>query len=518
MITIENTSNINNISDIKISELTPMEMEKVLNEYVGNSNITDSFVTQMFSEGITPTVNIKDLKQWLSSPEEYQKELENLATYYYITNSSVFQLYDLAEVLPTLNYKTLVEDKDNDYEANKILIKKVLKKTKHKQLTRDLVTQTIASGTLCGMWIGGKKNPYLFVFNDLEYVFPAYIKNGEWVLWLDLSWFDKMTEFQREFMIENLSPHVTESDYQAYKNNPQDIRYMDLPLEYTVCIKTHTLYRNQRFGLPWGTQSFLDNIHKEKLKDLEKSISNKVINSVAVFKMGNDIFTDDKIAAKKSKTYRGVKTALQQNNQDGVTVIGIPHWTNLDFPTIKTDGLDPKKFESINDDLNTASNGVMNIINGKSNYSTGKLSMEIMYRKIAILLEQIEEQVYQKLINIILKKKDKDNYSIEYDKQAPLSSKEQLAALEKLNASFGFSLKAVIDRIDGIDFEQYVTDSLYEQEELKLSERIKPYASSYTSTVDGNSGGAPTVDDSTNPSTEQTKTGDGNNNPKPSTS
>ena len=160
-------------------------MEKVLNEYMGNSDMTDSFVTQMFNDDITPTASAKDLKQWMSNPEEYQKELENLAIYYYITNSSVFQLYDLAEVLPTLNYKMIVEDSDDNYEANKTSIKKALKKAKHKQLTRDLITQTIASGTLCGMWIGGKKNPYLFVFNDLEYVFPAYIKNGEWVLWLD---------------------------------------------------------------------------------------------------------------------------------------------------------------------------------------------------------------------------------------------------------------------------------------------------------------------------------------------
>ena len=509
---------INGENELQINELTPSDMGKTLNEYMGNTNITDSFTTQMFNEGITSTVNVKDLKQWLSNPEEHQKELENLAMYYYITNSSVFQLYDLAEVLPTLNYKTLVEDKDADYEANRTSIKKALKKTKHKQLTRDLITQTIASGTLCGMWIGGKKNPYLFVFNDLEYVFPAYIKNGEWVLWLDLSWLDKMTDFQREFMIENLSPHVTKADYQAYKDNPQDVRYMDLPLEYTVCLKTHTLYRNQRLGLPWGTQSFLDNIHKEKLKDLEKSISNKVINSVAVLKIGNEYYKDADIpAGKKSKTYRGVKTALQKNNADGVTVIGIPDWTDLDFPTIKTDGLDPKKFESINDDLNTASNGVMNIINGKSNYSTGKLSMDIMYRKIAVLLEQIEDQVYQKLINTILKKKDKDNYSIEYDKHAPLTSKEQLDILEKLNGSFGFSLKAVIDRVDGVDFEQYVADSLYEQEELQLKTKITPYMSSYTSTGD-NASGAPVVDDVANPSTEATKTGDGNNNPKPSTS
>lgn len=509
MITIDKT---------RTSILTPEDIEKSLNEYMGSSNFADSFTTPIFNDGIMPTVKSEDLQSWLSNPEEFKSELEDLATYYYITNSSIFQLYDLAEVLPSLNYKIDNYGVNNNPEKNNLLIKNTMRKAKHKQLTRDIITQTIASGTLCGMWIGGKKNPYLFVFNELEYVFPAYIKNGEWVLWLDLSWFDGMTDFQREFMFESLSPHVTQADYEAYKKDAQNIRFIDLPLEYTVCIKTHTLYRNQRFGLPWGTQSFFDNIHKEKLKDLEKSISNKVINSVAVLKMGNEHYTDADIpTAKKGRTYRGVKTALTRNDASGITVLGIPDWTSLDFPDIKTDGLDPKKFESINDDLNTASNGVMNIINGKSNYSTGKLSMDIMYRKIAVLLEQIEEQVYQKLVKMVVGKRHGDEFAVVYDKQAPLSSKEQLDILGKLNASFGFSLKAVIDRIDGVDFDQYIAESLYEQEELKLSERIKPYASSYTSSGDDESG-APTIDEIDNPSTEQTKTGDGNNNPKPSTS
>lgn len=506
------------MNKIEINNLSAEDIKKAVNEYVVEHSISEGFVSDIFSDGISSSIDVKDVKEWLGSPEEYQQELENLATYYYITNASVFQLYDMAEVLPTLNYKVSIEDIQGDYEGNVINIKRMLRKVKHRQLTRDLITQTIASGTLCGMWVGKKNNPYFFVFNDLEYVFPAYIKNNEWVLWLDLSWFKQMSDAQREFMIESLNPHITESDYQKHLDNPNEIRYVELPLEKTVCLKTHTLYRNQRLGIPWGTQLFLDNVHKEKLKDLEKSISNKVINSVAVFSIGNEKFDDAVLKpAQKSKVYRGVKTALQQNSDDGITVLGIPHWSKLEFPKIETEGLDPKKFESINEDLNTAANGVMNLINGASTFSAGKLSMDIMYSKIAVLLEQIEGQVYQKLINSIMKKKDEDNYYIEYDKHAPLSTKEQLSVLQTLSTSFGFSIKAVIDRIDGVDFEQYIRDSIYEQEELQLPSRIQPYASSYTSTVDSGVG-APSVEDVTNPSTEQTKTGGGNENPAPSKS
>ena len=505
------------MSKIEIKELSQEDIRIAINEYIQSDEFSDSFVAEIFDNDILRGVDSQKVKDWLSSPEEYQQELEHLSLYYYITNSAIFQLYDMAEVLPTLKYRIRTIEKDEKYEDNNLLIKRLLKKVKHKQLTRDLITQTAVSGTTCGIWVGNKKNPYLFIFNDLEYVFPAYIKDGDWALWLDLSWFDTMTEFQKEFMFESLKPHVTENDYNKYNDNPEEIRYIELPLDRTICLRTHTLYRNQRLGIPWGTQSFFDNIHKEKLKDLEKSISNKVINSVAVLTLGNDVFTDDKLNKnKKNRTYRGVKTALQKNNAEGITVIGIPHWADLDFPSIKTEGLDPKKFESINEDLNAASNGVMNIINSKSNFSTGKLTLDLMYRKISILLEQIEEQVYQKLINTILRKKEWDNYYMEYDKQAPLSTKEQIAILESLSKSFGFSLKAIVDKIEGVDFDEYISDSIYEQETLKLPERIQPYRSAYTSSGD-EVAGAPIVDDVDNPATESTKTGGGNDNPKPST-
>ena len=68
----------------------------------------------------------------------------------------MFQLYDLAEVLPTLNYKIISEDIESEdiHTKNTSLIKRAMKKTKHKQLSRDILTQTITAGTLCGIWVG----------------------------------------------------------------------------------------------------------------------------------------------------------------------------------------------------------------------------------------------------------------------------------------------------------------------------------------------------------------------------
>lgn len=331
------------MENIEINKLSQEDMEKSVNAYLeANNGFIGSFDTNLFSDGITKTIDENKLQEWFANPENFQNELEKLSVYYYIANSSVFQLYDLAVILPTLNYKITVEDKDDDYEDNKSKAKLSLKRVRHKQLTRDLISQTITSGTLCGLWVGTKRKPYLYVFDDLEYVFPAYRQNGEWVIWVDLSWFDTMRESQKDQVFKSLSPHVTRNDYDLYKKKPQDVRYVELPLNKSVCIRTHTLFRNQRLGIPWATQSFFEVLHKEKLKALEKSISNRVINSVAVLTLGNKEFDDSKISKKKRKTYHGVKVALKKNSKDGVTVVGIPHWASLDFPDIKTDGLDPK--------------------------------------------------------------------------------------------------------------------------------------------------------------------------------
>lgn len=503
-----------------ITELDQEEMNKAINEYMESNNfVVGSFDSNIFNSGIIKTIDEKMVRQWFSNPEDNLNNLEKFSTYQYIANSAIFQLYDLVITLPNLNYQISALEKDNNYDKNAKKIKKILKKVKHKPLTRDILSQTISCGTLCGIWAGTKKNPYLYIFDNLEYIFPAYRKNGNWVIWIDLKWLDTMTDLQREETYKNLHPYIDEECYKSYKEDSQKYRFVELPIDKTICIQTHTLYRNQRFGLPWNTQSIFDILHKEKLKALEKTVSNKVINSVAVLQLGSskdDKFDDSKIPkGKKQKVYRGVKAGLQKNETTGVTVLGIPHWAYLDFPEQKTDGLNPNKFESINDDINSSTNGVMNVISGKNNYSVGKLNLDIIYRKIAVLLEDIEEEVYQKLINWILPNIEESNYSLMYDKSTPLTTKEKVNILSKLNSSFGFSLKSIIDNIEGVDFEQYIDDSIYEQEKLKLPQRIKPYQNAYVQT--GKDSGSPSIDDPTNQSTLVSKDNDGNNNPKPST-
>lgn len=479
----------------------------------------DGFVTRMFSDGIIKDVTMDQLKKYLSDPDNYIMTLSDITHYYYITSGEVFQLFEMTRVLPSLNYKITSFDKSKNHEKNINTCNKILRKVKHKQLTRDIISQVISTGTLTGIWIGDKKNPYPYIFDRPDKVFPAYRLNGEWIIQVDLQWVASLPDLERSALIANLSPYVTEGMLNKYlKNRNDENRFVSLPQERAFCIRTHTLKRNQPHGLNWGLTGLYDLQHKKKLKDLEKAIANKIISAIAVLTIGNkdnSEYANLKLNPElKKKIHNGVKAALQKNQTQGVTVVSIPEFADLKFPDMKSDALDPKKFDSINQDVSSSYGIGSALTNGTgANFASAKINLDIFYKRIAVLLEDIETEVYGKLFNLVLPVSVSDDYFLEYDKEPPLTLKEKIDILMKLHTQEGFSLKAVIDNLNGVSFDEYVDQSIYEQETLRLQEKIKPYMSAYTSTGE-DTGGRP---ENTNPDSESTirsKTSNGNDLPE----
>ncbi|MEK4824624.1 hypothetical protein NSS71_08695 [Niallia sp. FSL W8-0951] len=501
---------------IKEIDIESDEYKRAFNdysEYVGT--YMEGFVANLFSNGIVTEIGADKLKEYFSNPDKFQKEIEDLAQYYYITTAETHQLFELVESLPTLNYKLDSFDKPKNNDKHISTLNKILHKVKHKKLTRDLLKQTTAAGTLVGMWIGDKSKPHPYIFDEMKYVFPAYRQNGDWLCVIDMGWFSEMTDFNRNIQFRNLSPFVTKSDYDKYLENPIDYQYKDLPQDRTFTLRTGTLKRNQSLGTSWITPGLYDVLHKKKLKDVESSIANKIINAVAVLTVGsekNPEYANMKLNPKlKKKIHSGVKAALEKNQQNGVTVVTIPEYADLTFPDVKADGLDGDKFEHINNDIQAGYGISGAILNGNTgNYSTAKLNLDTIYKRLGVLLEDIEQEVYQKLFNLVLPSSQSDNYYLVYDKETPLTLKEKLDVLIKLNDK-GWSIKHVVDHLAGVSWESYLEQTLYETEELKLQTKIKPYQSTYT--MSDSNGGAPSVDDPTNENTIQSKTIDGNNSP-----
>ncbi|MCY9290962.1 hypothetical protein MOF05_21680 [Bacillus haynesii] len=506
------------MTDFKKIDIESEEYKKLLNDYSTYvSTFASGFVSNLFSQGIISEVDAKQLKEYFSDPDEFQEEIEDLAQYFYISTAEIHQLFELIEALPTLNYKIDSFTKSKSSDKHISLLNKSLHRVKHKRLTRDLLKQTAAAGTLVGIWLGDDKSPYPFVFDSVKYVFPAFRRNGDWVCLIDMEYFSNIKEDYRKELLNSFSPFIKNSDYENFLQDREKYRYKELPQERTFPLRTGTLKRNQGLGTSWVTPGLYDVLHKKKLKDVERAIANKIINAVAVLTIGTDKgkgeYTNLKLPkAVKQKVHSGVKTALEKNNKDGVTVVSIPDFASLAFPDVKADGLDGAKFDHINSDIQSAYGLSGSLLNGEGgNYATSSLNLDTFYKRIGVLMEEVEQEVYQKLFNLILPAGQKDNYYMNYDKDKPLTLKEKMDILIKLNDK-GWSIKHVIDNIAGVSWESYLEQTLHETDELNLQDKIRPYQTSYTYT--GNEVGHPVVDESTNENTIKSATSNGNSLPK----
>ena len=477
--------------------------QEYINEYF--TSITSEIISGLYSDGIINEINANTLKKFFSNPDEHQKEIENLAQYYYISSAEIHMMFELIEALPTLNYKIGSFEKNKLIEKNTTLINKNMRRIKHKRLTRDVMKQVTATGTLVGIWIGEKDNVYPYIFDDLKCAFPYYRKNGEWQCVVDLSWFASLNEEKRNIEFSNLEPYITEKDFKLYQSNTMRYRYKELPQDRTFVIRTGALKRNQPFGTSWVTSGLYDVLHKKKLKDVESSIANKIINAIAVLTIGTDKlngeYTNAKLPKKvRQKIHAATKSALEKNQQKGITLISLPDYAKLDFPEIKTDGLNGKAFEPINSDIRSAYGLSGAVLNGESgNYATAKINIDIFYKRLAVLLEDIENEMYQKFIDLIVPKNQKGNFYLVYDKEQPLTLKEKIDILTKLNDK-GWSTKHIVDLISDVSWDDYLDQTLYETQELELQKILVPYATSHTRSSKENVG-RPSVDDSTNENT-----------------
>lgn len=509
-------------SEIKRLQDQIYEYEKKYNTYDEVFNtFVEGWVLELTSS--IKTIEIKTLQKWFSNPDDNIENISNLLSYYYIINGDIFQLYDLIFSLPKLNYKITAFDRDGSYAKDMVKIRQFLeRKINYKKLTRELLIQLTHEGTLIGTWLGGKNDPYFYTFSNLKYIFPYGMNKGKMRAVFDLKYLDEMKVTERQALYENLKPLITEKKYEKYKNTTdndkkKELRYEVLPGDKTLVARTHVLYQNQRYGMPHGTQAMFDILHKQKMKELEQSIADKVIRAMAVLKFKGKDENDQRVQeTDKSKVFNAVKRALEKSSKTSggtVSVIAIPDFAELEFADFKgiDDALAPEKYNSANNDISSALGQSKVLTNGTTgNFASAKLNLEVIYSKIGVLLEEIEE-VFNQLITIVLGEKKGLNYKFEFDKEIPLSKKEKVDSLFKLQAQ-GYSVKKITDEL-GIDFDEYISQSKYEIEVLKLREVIIPAQSTFTLTGKGESG-SPTTDDAENENTIQSKEIDGNNTPK----
>lgn len=517
------TKSINHYENTETMQKYIEELEKSMNTA---SEVYDTFVSGFIVNEVSNVKSLKSatLQNWFSNVDDYLDEIRSLLTYYYIANPDIFQLYSLMTSIPSLDYRIVAYKKNKSYDNDIAALRKVLEKeVDFKNLTRSLIVQLIHEGTIIASILGNSKQPYIHIYDDLNYCFPYGKYKGKMRAVIDLQMLDKMKDVERESMYENLKPLVTKSKFEKWKSETDSIkkaeyRYIILKEDTTLVARCNVLYNNQRFGLPYGTQGLMDILHKEKMKNLEQSIADRVMRSINILKFKGIDENGNKVSdANKAKVFNAVKSALNKSikTENGLSVIALPDFADMRPAEIGDleKSLNPEKYQSINSDI--ASSTISKVLaNGEgSSYSSSQLNLDMIYSKLKVILEQIEP-LFDKLITFTLGESKGSNYKFVFDKRPALTKSEILSTLGTLQTQ-GYSIKYILDEL-GLDFNDYVNQSRHEIEDLKLRDVIIPQQSTYTTSGD-DKGGRPETDNVENGNTDTSKTNGSNEVPKPST-
>lgn len=479
-----------------------IEYQQAMNSYA--IQYGEMFAKGLYKQGIIKDVTPEQLQKYFSNPDFYQDIIDDIANYFYIINAEIHQLFELIESSPRLDYTLKTFSKDKDSEKNYQLIKRNLHKINHKRLTRDLLKQNSSYGNVVGIWLGDKNNLYPFIFNDLKYIVNPYRTVGSrWQIFLDMSFFSDMNDFERGEMLKQFSPYITQKDYDDYNNG--ELTTKPLPIDRTFLLATGRLKRNQFNGTSWITPSMFDILHKRKLKDVEQTIANKIINAVAVLTIGSfdgkessngDNLSRDynKIPQSLSKSIHAqVKAALSEGSKSGMALISIPNFAKLEFNDPDSDALDGGKFNQTNSDIRSGLGLSGTAMNGEgANYNSAKLNYDIFFSKIAVMLEDIDIEVYQRFIDLLLPAKQKGNFYMEYSKDRPLTLTEKLKEMKGLNDK-GWSSRHYIEMI-GLDYDSILEQTQYEVES-GLYDMLRPPKTSHTTSNETDDNGRPSVSD-----------------------
>lgn len=441
----------------------------------------------LFSKGIVKGLTPEQLENYLRNPDLNQGIIGDIADYYYLSNGEVRSLIDTVESLPSMQHRIKVLEKDDDTENNLKNLNKYLHKINHKKISRGIMKQVYTKGSVVGLWVGRGKKLSPFILPDEKYYKVIKDLEGKFRVVLDLNWFVALDSSLLELYLTQLQGIVKPSDFENYRLDELGNRYVLVPVERSFVINHGTTSVNQTVGASSVLPALQDILHKKTLKDVERTVANKVINAVAVLTMGQNSKQGEKqrdyddIPLPLIRSIHGaVKEALAQGGTDGLSLVSIPNFTKLEFPDVKVDGLGDGKFKQTDSDIEKGLGLSPTILNGQgSNVGIANLHLDLFYRKLAVILEDIEYEVYNKLFNLLVKGGQKDNFYMEYDKERPLTLREKIEQQNKLNDK-GWSSRHLIESI-GFDFNEYLEQTVYENEVLKLNTQLLiPPRTSYT--------------------------------------
>lgn len=503
--TLEKASEIYNASDDDYKELASLNF---IIESLGG-NVT------------TNTVTFSQIKAWQANPVKYANEIYKYSKYLYGSTGIVTQTMNLFTSLHGLTSSLKKTNPNEIVPEDEEKIKRYDSYINKETVLRDILKEVV-HGTAIG-YIYRKRWVQML---DIEIYVPKRIVDGYWQVECDLlqlvtadsnkNMYDYPNEYQ-EYYTPNLElitrqPEEIRRAFKKWQMGKGERRYM-IAVEKTIVIKLNGT-QQERYGRSLAMGAFDDLLHKNLIRQAEEVLLDKVVNQIITLTMGEKGKESDgnfkPTPSQRTSVGQSVKKILNKTTTDDSTkdkdafkVVGLPWWAKLEAVAVDLDLFKSKKYDEINKDI-LQSLGVGDIFGASENgsYASASVSIELFFKDIFVVLEQIEDQLFDRQYAIM--SSNRNNIYTRRFSRGTVIGEKKIEVLKNL-FDIGGSVKYLLDEI-GEDYDEYIEQVKNEKTE-GLHELFEPYR---TSSTLGNEGGRP----------EESGSGDNssNSNPKPSTS
>lgn len=513
-----------------LSEIANFKTENSINEVssILNNKEDDyremaslsAFINSFSSENVRKSaVTLEDIKKWETNPIKFAYKLYSYSLYLMGENGLVARTLDMFTNLHGLSSSLeYTNPNDPNLEVDLEKVNRYDSYINKETVLRDIL-RTSTHGTYMGLIIRKRFIQTL----DIELYTPNSLVDGYWMINCDLLKLTSADELEYnhdypdEYQPEEYNtkeelisrqPDIVKLAFKRWQSGNGE-RYFNLPVDQTVVIK-HNSLQQERFGRPYVMPVMKELLHRELLKMAEEVLIDKLIHSVYVLTLGEK--GKEPEAFKPTGEQRkvigtSVKNILNKKPTDSnVTskIIGLPWWAEMKELTVNLDLFKTKKYEEVN--LSIAQGLAVSDIfgaNDSGSYASASVSIDIFMKNILNIIAQIEDQVFNRQYRLITS--NMNNIFIRKFSRGTVILGDQKIEVLKHLLSIGGSVKHVLDEI-GINYQDYIKQVKAEKDDDKLHELFEPFRTS--STLSNDEGGRPNEGGS----------GDGNNNPKPSTS
>ena len=513
--------------DKAISEYITSDTEEILNKAKEIYNNTDddykelaslSFMVDNLSSNVrTNVANLEQIQLWQNNPIKYANELRKHSIYLMGENGIVARTLDLFSNLHGMTSNlSYTNAKDENLAEDLSLIRSydsyINKPTILRYILKDVVHGTAMGYIYRKRWVQ---------MLDMELYTPARLVNGNWQIKCDLMGLisgdanKTMYEYTNNTYLENYTPNL-----EVLSRQPDEIRtafekwkdggkrYYYIPTDRTIVIKLGDM-QQERYGRPYIMPAMNSIYHKYLIQQAEEVLIDKVLHSVLTLTMGEKGKEQDGNFKPTPEQRKQVGTAVKgilnktsgANNKDGFKLIGLPWWAQLEEISTDLSLFGTNKYEEIDQDIRVAL-GVGEIFGSKESgsFASATISLDIFFRNIFSVLEQIEEQLFNRQYQLMTKNRD-NIFTRKFSRGTTFTSKEKVEILTKI-FNIGGAIKPLLDEI-GIDFDEYVSQVKHEKEN-GLHELFEPYRTSFNSGEEKGDSGRPSETDGINDNGNET--------------